>query len=116
MSDDMNSSIEPKRRGQRFVIGDGEVTKERILVAACDMAAELGVENIRRDAIAIRARVAMGCVSNYFINMGRLREAVMQRAVLTERLDLIAMGLANGDLLAIKAPKELKIRALRTLM
>ena len=94
----------------------GAINKQRILIAACDMAAEMGIDNIRRDAVAKHAGFSIGAVTTHFGNMDGLRQAIMQHAIKTERLDIIAMGLANSDPIAIKAPKELKIRALRTLM
>lgn len=98
------------------VKGNSDVTRHRILVIACDMVAKIGMSNIRRDAIARRAGVGMGTVSLHFGDMEGLRHAIMTHAVHTERLEIIAMGLANGDPVAIKASKALRVKALQTLI
>lgn len=103
-------------RKSGYTKGNSDVTRHRILLVACDLVTKVGLGNIRRDTIARRAGVGMGTVSLHFGDMQGLRYAIMVHAVDTERLEIIAMGLANGDPVAIKAPKALRVKALQTLL
>ena len=66
--------------------------------------------------VAAEAGVAMGSVNHHYGTMQVLRDAVMQRAVEEEQLELIAQGIAMGDNIAKSAPLELRQRALTTLL
>lgn len=90
--------------------------KDKILDAAFTLACEGGYRAIRRDAIAERAGVAGGTVNLHFDTMDNLKAAIMQRAIESEQLDILAAGMAEGDSTAMKAPKALKVRALQTLL
>lgn len=90
--------------------------KDRILDAAFALAVECGYENIRRDTIAERAGVASGTVNLHYATMENLKAAIMHRAIDTEQLNILAMGVAKGDSIAMKAPKALRIKALQTLL
>lgn len=94
---------------------DPNARKEEILQVAVGIATKDGLNNLRRDAIAEAAGVANGLVTRYFETMTQLRRAVMRHAVHNENLPLIAQGIAMRDPQALKAPEELKQKALASL-
>lgn len=94
---------------------DPKVRKEEILVAAVEVAQLVGLDKLRRDAVAERAGVANGLVSRYFNTMLQLRHAVVRYAVQKQILSIIAQGLAAGEVEARKAPEDLKRKALASL-
>lgn len=92
------------------------MSKEHILDTAYKMARRDGFAAITRDGVAAEAGVAMGSVNHHYGTMQVLRDAVMQRAVEEEQLELIAQGIAMGDNVAKSAPLELRQRAISTLL
>lgn len=92
------------------------MSKEYILEVAYVMAQRDGFGSLTRDGVAAEAGVAMGSVNHHWGKMSALREAVMQRAVEEENLELIGQGMALGDSVAKSAPLELRTRALTTLL
>jgi AcrR family transcriptional regulator len=92
------------------------MSKERILEVAYTMAQRDGFGTLTRDGVAAEAGVATGSVNHHWVKMSALREAVMQRAVEEENLELIGQGMALGDSVAKSAPLELRTRALTTLL
>ena len=92
------------------------MSKEHILEVAYTMAQRDGFGTLTRDGVAAEAGVAMGSVNHHWVKMSALREAVMQRAVEEENLELIGQGMALGDGVAKSAPLELRTRALTTLL
>ncbi|WPJ52261.1 hypothetical protein RCIP0091_00063 [Klebsiella phage RCIP0091] len=92
------------------------MSKEHILEVAYTMAQRDGFGTLTRDGVAAEAGVAMGSVNHHWVKMSALREAVMQRAVEEENLELIGQGIALGDNIAKSAPLELRARALTTLL
>lgn len=92
------------------------MSKEHILEVAYTIAQRDGFGNLTRDGVAAEAGVAMGSVNHHWVKMSALREAVMQRAVEEENLELIGQGMALGDSVAKSAPLELRTRALITLL
>ncbi|UYE94790.1 TetR family transcriptional regulator [Klebsiella phage SBP] len=92
------------------------MSKEHILEVAYTMAQRDGFGTLTRDGVAAEAGVAMGSVNHHWGKMSALREAVMQRAVEEENLELIGQGMALGDSIAKSAPLELRTRALTTLL
>ena len=92
------------------------MSKEHILEVAYTMAQHDGFGTLTRDGVAAEAGVAMGSVNHHWNKMSALREAVMQRAVEEENLELIGQGIALGDSVAKSAPLELRTRALTTLL
>lgn len=92
------------------------MSKEHILEVAYTMAQRDGFGTLTRDGVAAEAGVAMGSVNHHWGKMSALREAVMQRAVEEENLELIGQGMALGDSVAKSAPLELRTRALKTLL
>jgi AcrR family transcriptional regulator len=92
------------------------MSKEHILEVAYVMARRDGFGSLTRDGVAAEAGVAMGTINHHWVRMDALREAVMQRAVEEENLELIGQGIALGDNIAKSAPLELRARALTTLL
>lgn len=92
------------------------MSKDNILEVAYTMAQRDGFGSLTRDGVAAEAGVAMGSVNHHWVKMSALREAVMQRAVEEENLELIGQGMALGDSVAKSAPLELRTRALTTLL
>lgn len=92
------------------------MSKEHILDTAYKMAQRDGFAAITRDGVAAEAGVAMGSVNHHYGTMQVLRDAVMQRAVEEEQLELIAQGIAMGDNVAKSAPLELRQRAILTFL
>lgn len=94
---------------------DPKVRKAEILAVAVQRASLLGLAGLRRDDVAQAAGVANGLVTRYFNTMTQLRRAVVRAAIHSENLPLIAQALANRDPDAMKAPEELRKRALASL-
>ena len=92
------------------------MSKEHILEVAYTMAQRDGFGTLTRDGVAAEAGVAMGSVNHHYVKMSVLREAVMQRAVEEENLELIAQGIALGDSIAKSAPLDVRTKALATLL
>lgn len=92
------------------------MSKEYILEVAFTMAQRDGFGTLTRDGVAAEAGVAMGSINHHWKVMSALRDAVMQRAVEEENLELIGQGIALGDNIAKSAPLELRARALTTLL
>lgn len=92
--------------------------KERtaeLLEAALEVAAESGYLQMTRQAIAERVGVTPALVTHRFSTMAELRRLVMRQAVKREVLAIIAQGLAVKDAHAMRAPADLKRKALLTL-
>lgn len=92
------------------------MSKEYILEVAYTMAQRDGFGSLTRDGVAAEAGVAMGSVNHHYVKMSVLREAIMQRAVEEENLELIAQGIALGNTIAKSAPLDLRTKALATLL
>lgn len=93
--------------------------KERsklILDAALDLAKRDGFDNITRESVAKAAGISPGLVSNYFNTMNQLQRAVMRAAVAREVLEVVGQGLAARNEHALKAPHELKQRAIALML
>lgn len=86
-----------------------------ILAAALFLAQDKNYNTVSRDEIAERAGTSVGLVSRYFGTMPKLKRAVMRAAIKAEALPIIAQGLAAQDPHAMKAPQELKQRAVALL-
>lgn len=92
------------------------MNKEHILDTAYKMAQRDGFAAITRDGVAAEAGVAMGTVNTHFGVMGNLRDAVMQRAVEEEQLELIAQGIAIGNPIAKSVDVDVKLKAVEHLL
>lgn len=102
----MNTPI--KRPGE-------DTQRPKILAAALDEAAAVGFSHITRDNVAARAGVTSSLIHHYFGGMSDLRDAVMRHAIDTERLDVVAQGLALRHPATVMVMPELRDRALATL-
>lgn len=87
----------------------------QLIDVALKLAAKHGLANIRRDQIAEAADVSQGLVTERLGTMIEMRRTIMRQAVAREVLPVIAEGLACKDRAAMKAPAELKARALASL-
>lgn len=87
--------------------------KADLLAAAVRLAEREGLANLRRDAIAVEAGVAFSLVTLRLGTMAQVKRAVMRDAIRNERLALVGQGLAMRDPHALKAPAELKDRAVQ---
>ena len=92
-----------------------EARKDQILIAAVELAKEVGYNKMTRDAIAIKAGVSMGLVTHYFETMTQLRRDVVRYARNNDIPEIIAQGIANQDPHAKKAPPALKEKAIALL-
>ena len=88
-----------------------EQRREAILMAAIELAALYGYQELTRDGIALHAGVSMGLVTRYFPTMQQLRRDVMRHAVKREILPIVACGLAIRDPHALRASEDLRRRA-----
>lgn len=94
---------------------DPKVRKAALLKCALDLAAKHGLHHITRDMIAAAGDVSPGLVSQYLGTMPKLRDLVMREAVKQRVLPVVALGLAEGNRYANKAPQDLKDAALASL-
>lgn len=90
--------------------------KAQILTAALDVCANVGYARVTRDQIAEQAKCAPTLVAYHFGTMPSLRRDIMREAVRVECLPVIAQGLALRDSHALKAPEELRRRAVEALV
>lgn len=82
-----------------------------LLDVALKLAAQYGWRAITRRQIADEAEVSPALVSARLGTMDAMRRSVMRRAVATQTLPVIAEGLLARDPAALKAPEELRNRA-----
>lgn len=87
----------------------------QILRAALEIAPRVGYNRMTRDEIARRAKVPPALVTYHLGTMPDLRRQVMREAIRVECLPVIAQGLAVRDRHALKAPDELRNKALQFL-
>jgi len=90
---------------------DDTQMKLDILRAAVKLAKSRGFRSFSRDDVAQAAKTATGTVSYHYRGMTGLRRAVMQYAIDNEVLEIVAQGLAERHVMAVKAPEELRLRA-----
>lgn len=91
---------------------DPALRKESILKVALELAERDGYQKITRQQIAEAAGVSTGVINQRFGTMDSLRNDIMRRAVKTQCLAVIAQGLVSWNPHAMKAPIELKEKAL----
>jgi len=87
----------------------------QILAAALEIAPRKGYARITRDEIAERAKVPPSLITYHFGTMPEMRRDLMREAVRVECLPVIAQGLAAKDRHAMKAPEEIRARAIESL-
>ena len=93
-----------------------KVRKEEILTAALGIAKRSGLAAVSGKKIANVLGVQRPTVMYHIIDMATLRQDVMQEAVRTEMLAVIAQGLAVGDAIALGASTDLRRRAAEMLV
>lgn len=87
----------------------------QLIEVALRLASKSGLANLRRDQIATAAGVSQGLVTERLGTMIEMRRTIMRQAVVREVLPIIAEGIVAKDRNALKAPPELKARALASL-
>lgn len=92
------------------------MSKEHVLKVAYTMAQRNGFLTLNRLNIARESGVATGSVSHYWGTMQALRDAVMSRAIEDGDVEIIVAGIAAGNGVAKSAPKELRMKALASMM
>lgn len=93
-----------------------EIRTQELLRAAVQLARTDGYQRITREAIAEHAGVSPGLVSVRLGTMPAMRRSVMRAAIADEVLEVIGQGLAARDPHALKAPDDLKRRALELMI
>jgi len=88
---------------------------ELLLDVALKLAAKHGLAKITRSQIAEDAGVSAALVTERLGTMVDLRRSVMRRAVKTETLPVILQGIMVKDPYAMKAPAELRQRAIASI-
>ena len=88
----------------------------RILDAAIHCAKEDGFQWITRERVAARAGVSAGTINSAYKTMRDLKRAVLQYAVQTGVVEIVAQGLAEGHPIARAAPPELRDKAASFIM
>ncbi len=88
----------------------------QILDAAIEVSKRVGYSRLTRGAVADEIGLASSSLVTYHMgSMATFRRAVMREAVRSGCLPVIAQGIALKDPHALKAPEELRRRALATL-
>lgn len=87
----------------------------QILAAALELAPKVGYQRLTRHDVAERLGVAAALVPYHMGTMPQFRRAVMREAVRVGCLPVIAQGLVCRDPHALKASKELRIRAMQSI-
>lgn len=87
----------------------------QILAAALELSPRIGYTRLTREHIAERAKVPPSLISYHLGTMPELRRHIMREAVRVECLPVIAQGLVLRDRHALKAPEELRARALQSI-
>lgn len=92
-----------------------DARKDQLLDSALAVATKNGLQRTTRGMIAEHAGVAPGLVTHYLGTMEALKRTIMRQAIRREVLPIVAEGLACRDKHAMKAPAELRSRALGSL-
>lgn len=86
--------------------------KENILQVAMVVAVRRGYTDFTRADLAEAAGVSAPLINHYFHNMKTLQRIIMRRAVEQRVIPIIIQGLTRKDLIARRAPEELRAAAL----
>jgi AcrR family transcriptional regulator len=89
-----------------------EVRTQELLRVAVQLARTTGYQHITREVIAQHAGVSPALISVRLGTMPAMRRSVMRAAIADGVLEVVGQGLAARDPHALKAPDELKRRAL----
>lgn len=93
-----------------------EARKEDLLAVALVLAESGHYMSITRGEVAKAAQVSGPVLNYHFGTMTKFRRDLMRYAVRMENIKVLAQGLSVQDSQAIKAPVELKRRALDALL
>lgn len=107
-----------KQLPEKFVEKMDEKSRNRrreILDAALIAARKDGYMLVTSPQIAVLAGCTHGTVFNHFKDMDNLRRAIMQHAVEKEDAEVVLQGIVTRSHIAMRAPEELKQRALTIL-
>lgn len=88
---------------------------KNILVSALDCARDLDYRKMTRADVARYAGTSEALVSYHLGDMTKVRQLVMELALNVEDVHVLAQGLFYKDPIALDAPKELKVQAIRTI-
>lgn len=91
---------------------DPKTRRAEIMRGALSACALIGYSRVTRDQIAAHAGCSPTLLTYHIGTMPNIRRAIMRAAVREECLSVIAQGLALRDPQAMKAPEELRKRAL----
>lgn len=86
-----------------------------IVSVALHLAESQGLHNVTRGGIAKKAGVSEALVSYHFGTMPQLKRKLIREAIARPNLRVLAQALAMHDSHAMRAPDELKKRALATI-
>lgn len=94
--------------------------RNEVLATSAPIAEKIGLMNIRRENVAEKLDIAEGLVARSFGSMHKLRIALVGYAISNGVLSIVAEALASKDAdirkAALKAPDELKRRAVESLI
>lgn len=89
--------------------------KAGILATAMTLAGRDGFQAVTRDKVAAAAGISGGAVNYHWGTIGKLQRAMVQEAIDTRNVKILAGALAAGHALAKSAPDDLKKLAARFL-
>ena len=89
-----------------------KTTKQQLLTAAVEVAAETHYLKVNRDQIAARVGVTSPLVQYYWKTMGHLKRAVVGEAIRCENLTVLAQAVGAGDSRVSDLDPELKSRVI----
>jgi hypothetical protein len=85
-----------------------ENRREQIILAAMEVAREVGYQQVTRNLIAERAGISDGLVTIRLGTTDEVSKLIMSEAIVRRDLIIIAQGLATNDAIAISAPASLR--------
>lgn len=88
-----------------------EERHDRLLLAALELARTVGYMRVTLEGIARQAGVTHGLVTHYLGRIDDVRDMLVQLAVDTEVVEVVAQGLAARHPAALAASTELQVRA-----
>lgn len=93
-----------------------EDRKRSIFEAMLPLAEAHGYNNVTRDMVGQSLGITGNAVQHHFGTMEAMREGFIEFAIRNEILPIVAQAIAAGNKKALTAPKELRCKALRSLM
>jgi AcrR family transcriptional regulator len=87
-----------------------------VFTAACTIALREGLPKLTRGRVAEEIGMSVGSVTLSYGSFQALIDAVIEWAIVEEHVQIVADALADKNPVAKTAPKELKVRALQTLL